>query len=140
MNQGSAGARAIGSDGSGGHGDAVADDPRVKAQRPSAAQGGAAHGIAAAAAPVAVPAAAIPKGHAAADARSVDLDVQYADHYLCRAMPIVLFINHRRVLVNVEQLLMSCNAAVDARGIEYGPYHRIVDEKMRCCFSVVLCL
>ena len=37
------------------------------------------------------------------------VDVQYVDHYLCRAMPIVLFINHRRVLVNVDQLLLPCH-------------------------------
>ena len=49
----------------------------------------------------------ISDGHVntAADAPGVDLDFQYMDHYLCRMMPIVLFINHRRVLVNVDQLL-----------------------------------
>ena len=113
MNQGSAGVRASSSDISGGHVNAAADAPPgrkvLKARRPSAAQAVAAHGIAAAAAPAAVPAAAIPKGQTAADARAVAVDVQYVDHYLCRAMPIVLFINHRRVLVNVDQLLLPCH-------------------------------
>jgi hypothetical protein len=91
MNQGSAGARAHSSDGSSGHGNAAADAPSgrevLKARRPSAAQAGAAHGVAV---PAATPAAV----RAAADARAVAADVQYADHYLCRAMPIVLFINN----------------------------------------------
>ncbi len=33
------------------------------------------------------------------------VDVQYADHYLGRTMPVAIFINHRRVLVDLEQLL-----------------------------------
>ncbi len=107
MNPGSAGARAISSDGSGGHCD-VANAPPGREffkARPSSAQAGAAHGVArAAAAPAAVPAAAITKGHAG-NARAVDLDDQYPDHYLCRMMPIVLFIDHQRMLVNLEQLL-----------------------------------
>jgi hypothetical protein len=46
-------------------------------------------------------------GHvdASADAAAVAVDGQYADHYLCRMMPMVLFINHRLVLVNIHQLL-----------------------------------
>jgi hypothetical protein len=42
---------------------------------------------------------------AAADASTVALDGQFVDHYLRRMMPIVRFVDHRRVLVNLEQLL-----------------------------------
>jgi len=57
----------------------------------------------------AVARATSPEPRRADDARAVAVDAQYVDHYLCRAMPIVLFINHRRVLVNVDQLLLPCH-------------------------------
>ena len=36
--------------------------------------------------------------------------------------------------VAVVQLLLSCNAAVDARDSRYRPYHRIADENTLLIF------
>jgi hypothetical protein len=43
--------------------------------------------------------------------------------------------------IAVVQLLLSCNAAVDARDSEYRPYHRIADENallFLCCIVPVI--
>ena len=43
--------------------------------------------------------------------------------------------------VAVVQLLLSCNAAVDARDNMYRPYHRIADENtllILCCIVPVI--
>ncbi len=43
--------------------------------------------------------------------------------------------------VDVVQLLLSCNPAVDARNYWYRPYHCIVDENtLLITIYVVLCL
>jgi ankyrin repeat protein len=44
--------------------------------------------------------------------------------------------------VAVVQLLLSCNAAVDAKNVTYRPYHRIVDENALLFFCCIdnLCL